>query len=154
MQNSMMVFFLFQNGNTLFGQIWSKKIKIVSLGWNLTPSLIWICRIEWWFSLLPFLTGNTLLGQVWSKIKLSVSKGWNLVPTLIWIYRIQWWCSLFPFSTSNTLFRQILSKTRNCQSKLKFGTKTNSNMQNSMMIFAFFCLSPEIPFWGNLGPKN
>ena len=65
--------FLFQNGNTLFGQIWSKKIKIVSLCWNLAPSLIRICRIQWWCSLLPFLTGNTLFGQIWSKnSKLSV----------------------------------------------------------------------------------
>ena len=65
--------FLFESGNTLFGQIWSTKIKIVNLCWNLTPSLIRICRIQWWCSLLLFLTGNTLFGQIWCKnSKLSV----------------------------------------------------------------------------------
>ena len=59
--------FLFQSGNTLFGQIWSKKMKIVSLCWNLAPSLIWICRIHWWCSLLPFLTGNSLTGKFGTK---------------------------------------------------------------------------------------
>ena len=32
--------FLLQAGSALFGQIWCKDINIVSLGWNLTPSLI------------------------------------------------------------------------------------------------------------------
>ena len=34
MQNSMMlfIFFLFLTGNTLFGQIWSKKLKLSSYG--------------------------------------------------------------------------------------------------------------------------
>ena len=59
--------FLFMTGNTVFGQIWSKKSKIVSLGWNLVPSLIWIFRTQSWCSFLPFSTRNTLFGQVWSK---------------------------------------------------------------------------------------
>ena len=33
-------FFHFPPGNTLFGQIWCKKIKIVSLSWNLVLRLI------------------------------------------------------------------------------------------------------------------
>ena len=36
MQNSTVTFtFYITNGNTLFGQIWSKNVKIVSLNWNL-----------------------------------------------------------------------------------------------------------------------
>ena len=35
---------LFQTGNTFFEQIWSKKIKIVSLSWNLVLRLVWICQ--------------------------------------------------------------------------------------------------------------
>ena len=33
-----------------------KKIKTVSLSWNLVPRLIQICRIQWCCSLFPFLT--------------------------------------------------------------------------------------------------
>ena len=32
--NGVVYFFLFLTGNTLFGEIWSRKLKIVSLSWN------------------------------------------------------------------------------------------------------------------------
>ena len=44
-------------------------------------------------------------------------------------------------------------KNQNCQCKLKFGTYTNSNMQNSMVIFIFFCFQSEMVFWANLVQK-
>ena len=56
---------------------------------------------------------------------------------LIQICRNQWWCSLFLFSTGSTLFGQILSKKSKSQLQLKFGTCTNSNIQNSMVMFNF-----------------
>ena len=81
--------FSFLTGNTLLGQIWSKlsiftafmfpirnalfcvnlvqKIKIISLSWNLVPTLIRICIIQWWYSLFSFAAGNTLFGIIWSK---------------------------------------------------------------------------------------
>ena len=43
-------------------------------------------------------------------------------------------------------------KIRNCQFKLKFGTSTNSNMQNSVVEFTLYFLS-EIPFLGKFGQK-
>ena len=43
-----------------------KKIKIVSLSWNLVSRLIRICRNQWWSWFFPFFTGNTLFGQIWS----------------------------------------------------------------------------------------
>ena len=52
--------------------IWAnliKKIKIVSLSWNLVPRLIWISRIQWWCSIFLFLTINIFLGQIWSKTR-------------------------------------------------------------------------------------
>ena len=73
---------------------------------------------------------------------------WNLVHRLNWISRIHWWCSLFPFSTRNTLFRYIWSKYQNCQFKVKFGTSTNLNMQNSMM-FTFSVFDWKYLFWVN-----
>ena len=35
-----------------------QKITILSLSWNLVPALNWICKIQWWCSLFPFLTEN------------------------------------------------------------------------------------------------
>ena len=87
------------------------------------------------------------------KVKI-ISWNWNLVARLIRIWRIQWWCSFFLFLIGNTLFGQIWSKKSNYQLKLKFGSQTNSNMQNSMMLFTFFCFWVEIPFLGKFGSKN
>ena len=44
-------------------------------------------------------------------------------------------------------------KSQNCQLKLKFGTKTNSNMLNSMMMFTFFVSNYICPSWENLIQK-
>ena len=46
-----------------------QNIKIVSLCWCWAPRLIQICRIQQWYSLIPFLTRNTLFGKIWSKNK-------------------------------------------------------------------------------------
>ena len=44
-------------------------------------------------------------------------------------------------------------KNQNYQFKLKFGTYTNSNMQNSMVMFIFFVFDWKYPFWANLVQK-
>ena len=41
-------------------------------------------------------------------------------------------------------------KSQNCQFKLKSGSYTNANMQNSMVVFTFFVLNRKHPFWANL----
>ena len=41
-------------------------------------------------------------------------------------------------------------KSQNYQFKLKFGTYTNSNMENSMMMLTFFVFDQKCPFWANL----
>ena len=86
------------------------------------------------------------------KVKI-ISWSWNLVARLIRIWRIQWWCSFFLFLIGNTLFGQIWSKKSNYQLKLKFGSQTNSNMQNSMMLFTFFVFEWKYSFWANLVQK-
>ena len=43
----------------------------------------------------------------------------------------------------------LIQKTKIVSFKLKFGTKTNSNMQNSMVVFTFFCFLPETPLLAN-----
>ena len=44
-------------------------------------------------------------------------------------------------------------KNQNCQFQLKFGTKTNSNMQSSVVVFTFCVLDWKHPFWANLVQK-
>ena len=44
-------------------------------------------------------------------------------------------------------------KIQNSQFKLKPSTETNSNMQNSMVVFTFFDLDRKYPFRANLIQK-
>ena len=62
--------------------------------------------------------------------------------------------AIFPFLKRNNLFVQIWSKknNQNCQFKLKFGTYTNSNMQNPL-VFLFSVLDGKHSFWANLVQK-
>ena len=62
-----------------------------------------------------------------------VSLSWNLVPKLIRTCRIQWWCSLFLYLTINILLEKIWSKNLKLF-KVKFDTKTTSNMQNQIVV--------------------
>ena len=81
---------LFQAGNTLFGQVWSKKIEIVSFSWNFVLNLIQIWRIHCWFSLFQSLNGGIFfMANFISEI---VSFSWNLEPRPIRICKIRWWC--------------------------------------------------------------
>ena len=41
-------------------------------------------------------------------------------------------------------------KNQNCHFMLKFSTYTNSNMQNSLMLFSFFVFECKSLFWANL----
>ena len=70
------------------------------------------------------------------KIKI-VSLGWNFVPRLIWTCKIQWSGSVFCFDQKYLFWGKFGPKNQNCQFKLKFDTKTNSNTQSSLMIFTF-----------------
>ena len=42
---------------------------------------------------------------------------------------------------------------QNCQFKLKFGTITNLNIQNSIMMFTFSFFNQKYPFWADLIQK-
>ena len=74
MQNSMVMFIFFVFDLIYpFWAIFVQNIKILTLSWNLVPTLIRACIIQWWCSFFLFLIGNTLFGQIWSKkSKLSV----------------------------------------------------------------------------------
>ena len=60
-----------------------------------------------------------------------------MVFTVIGIRRIYWRGLLFLFYTGNNLLGEIVRKNNHCEFKLKFGTQTNSNIQNSMVVFTF-----------------
>ena len=89
MQNSMMLF-TFVEWKRLFWANLVQKIKIVTLSWNLVPTLIRIYRIQWWCLFFFVFDRKYLFGvNLVQKIKILVLS-WNLVPTLIWTRRIQW----------------------------------------------------------------
>ena len=67
----------------------------------------------------------------------------NACSLLDWLF-----CSVVPF------LGKFGQKTQNCQFKLKFGTQTNSNMQNSMVMFTFSLFDWKYLFWVNLVQKN
>ena len=70
MQNSTVVFtFSILAKEYLFCANLVRKIKIVSLSWNLVARLIRIRRIQWWCSLFPLSTRNTFLGLFGTKIQ-------------------------------------------------------------------------------------
>ena len=62
--------------------------------------------------------------------------------------------AFFRFRPEIPFLRKFAQKKKKkvCQCKLKFGTKTNSNMLNCDV--HFFCFSLEISFLGKLGPKT
>ena len=97
---------------------------------------------------------NFLEYQFWAildqKIKI-VSLSLNLEPSLSQICRFQLWCEIFLFWTRNTLFWKIWSKNSKLL-KVKFGSETNLNMQNSLnalnaWVFAFFVFVWKYLFW-------
>ena len=94
---------------------------------------------------------HTFLVNLVQKIKI-VSLSWNLVPRLIRICRIQWWCS-FCFRPETHFLGKFGPKNQNCQFKLKFGTYTISNMQNSLVVFIFSVLYGKHSFWADLVQK-
>ena len=84
------------------------------------------------------------------KVKI-INLSWSLVPTLIRICRIH--VHFFCFWSGIPFLGKFGPKTQNYQFKLKFGTYTNSTMQNSMMLFTFFVFEQKYSFSANLVQK-
>ena len=98
-----------------------QKIKIVSLGWNLVPRLIWICKIEWWCSLFLFLTGSTFWGKLGpknsncpSKLKLGTKTKSNMQNLLVVLtfsvleYKHSFWANLVQNIKSSNLVPRLI----------------------------------------------
>ena len=82
------------------------------------------------------------------KIKI-VSLNWNLEHQFVYA-EFSGDIHFAIFSTRNTLFGPGYE---NCQIKLKSGTNTNLNMQNSVVVFSFSIFDRKYPFWSNLAQK-
>ena len=63
---------------------------------------------------------------------------------------------MFTFSVldqENLFWTNLVKKNQNCQFKLKFGTKTNLNKRNSMIMFTFSVFEHKHLSWANLVKK-
>ena len=59
----------------------------------------------------------------------------------------------FCFKPEKPFLGKSSQKNQNCQFKLKFGTKTNLNKRNSMMMFTFSVFDHKYLSWANLVQK-
>ena len=145
-------FFVF-NRKYSFGANFIQKIKIVSLSLSLVTSLIRICRIQRYCSLLWFSIRNTLFQQISQKIKI-ISLRWNLVLRLIRICRIQRCCSLFSvFNRKYPWCTTVVEKIK----LLRFRWKLIPRVIRICRIqwwYSLFLIRPEILFWRKFDPKN
>ena len=154
MQNSVMLFtfFVFKWKYPFWANL-VQKMKMISLSWNLVPRLIRICRIQWWCSLFLFLIENTYFEQIWlKKLKLSV-QGETPYFSQFKYAEFNGDVHSFCFWSEIPFLGRFGPKNQNYQFKLKFGTYTNSNMQNSMLMFTFSGFDWKYPFWANLVQK-
>ena len=72
-------------------------------------------------------------------------------------FKMQNSMAVFTFPILNwelSFLANLVQKIKNCQFKLKFGSKTKSDMLNLMMIFTFSVANWKRPFLGKFGPRN
>ena len=98
---------------------------------------------EWKYSFWPILL---------QKFKI-VTLSWNLVPTLIWTCKIQWSCSFFCFWVEIPFWGKLGPKHQNSHFKLKFGSDSNSSIQNSKVMLIPSVFDWKYLFWANLVQK-
>ena len=62
--------------------------------------------------------------------------------------------TFFVFDWKYLFYGKRCSKVQKCLFKVEFGTYTDSNIHNLMLIFIFSILNQKYPFLGNFGPKT
>ena len=76
-------------------------------------------------------------------------------PSLTWPrYTIAFCFANFPRGLVVRQMVNFLFIAQKCNSTQKYGTLPDSNMHNSMMLFAFFVFDQKYPFWVNLVQKT
>ena len=119
----------------------------------------WLIRTKWLWVRIPLLSLRSLLIFSASRrrrdIKIQLHLSAPVRKSLIqWVTtmdacasaRVRFWPEI-PF------LRKFGPKYQNCHFKLKFGMYSNSNMENSMVIFNFSIFDWKYPFWVNLVQK-
>ena len=77
-----------------------------------------------------------------------------MLPRLFRISWNRWWRSFFCFKREMTFLGKFRQKNQNCSCNLKFGSESNSNIPNSMVMLTFSVLHWKYPFWANFVQKN
>ena len=131
-----------------FGKLCSKKencqFKLefgFSTNWNMQNSMV---VFTFWF----LDRKHPFWAILVRKIKTAILS-WKLVQRLIPIWNIQMVLFRFSLLDGKHPFDKFASKNQNCQFELKFGTKTDLNMQISMEVFKFSLLDGKHPLLGN-----
>ena len=146
--------FLFLRGNTLFGQIWSKKSKL-----SLWAEIWYLKQFEH-----AEFNGDVHFFCFWSeisfwdkfgrksqnyhfKLKFVTYTNSNMKNSMMLFSFFSFWVQI-PF------LGKFGPKSQNSHFKLEFSTYTNSNMQNSMVMFIYFVFDWKYPFWANLSKRS
>ena len=81
----------------------------------------------------------------------------ELIPNILWVIvdyfeytEFNGDVHFFCFKPETAFLGKFGSKNQNGQFELKFGAYTNSNMQNSMVVYTLSVLDLKKPFWANL----
>ena len=80
------------------------------------------------------------------KIK-AVSFSWNFVSRLIQIQKLNCSVHFFSYRPQRSSLGKFCLKNLNCWFKLKFGTQTNLNVKNSMVMFIFSTFDEFMSFF-------
>ena len=137
--------FPFPTGNTFFGKFGPKCQNFLfkpKFGTQTNSNMQNTMMI---FTLFASDWNSPFWTNLVQKIKI-LSLTWSLLLRLIRICRMQWWYLLFVFKPETPFLGKLDPINQNCQFKPKFGTKTNSNMQNSMVVFTFSAFYRKNPF--------
>ena len=127
----------------IFSTTWLWKISVWPLNYeHILASVIRYARTKW---VAP---NKCCLENVARKGKCSKE---NVVVFFQFEYaEFSGYVHFFRFRPQIPFLGKFGPKNQNCQFILKFGTWTNSNMQNSMAMFNFSAFYWNYPFWANL----
>ena len=93
----------------------------------------------------------------WKKVIYSKFSGFqlqHLIRSVVREANAAYMVSCVPNTGTAYLLSKFGPEIQNCQFKLKFPTVTNSNMQNSMVMFPFSFLDWKYLFLDKFGPKS
>ena len=131
-----------------------RKIKIVSLSWNLVLILLWIYRIRAMCTSLFYTKRNQFWSNSVQKIT-NVSLSWNFIPRVFSIDRIQERSSLFCFQPEIILLDKFAPKIKTISLSRNLVLRVSDMKEGFKRNIHFFYFRPEVSFSGaNLVVKS